>query len=299
MDLIKFNISNIYKLFTKEDKHYYNMHKILGGISMINYVYRFYLWFNYGDMFIINNIFNVGLILTHALLSASSFIFKLSSVRIKVTPIIWPEGRLHSIIFAYRSICIIYIFMLYWYTGYEILNYMRGIIVYLTIVYADKVTDYYKLELKILDKNDTTMRRMPYPSYFSNRFMNNLNIFYSISQIFATMNCIFAINIDRVFIILFPIQIAMFLMTLAKKNIITSGGWHFWYSMALITNYIVPLYSNKLYIDNFEKIVFFSLSFLFILFRFKYNCNKYLLWSIIILVHWISLYNFNKFRIQH
>jgi hypothetical protein len=298
MEIIKLNVSNIFKLFTKEDKHYYDMHKILGGISMINYAYRFYLWFNYGDMFIRNDILNISLILTHALLSGSSFIFKLSSVRIKVTPIIWPEGRLHSIIFAYRSIFIIYIFMLYWYTGYEILNYIRGIIVYLTIVCADSVTNYYKLELKILDEKDTTMRRMPHPSYVSNRFMDNLNIFYSVSQIFATMNCIFAINVDRVFIILFPIQIAMFLMTLAKKNIITSGGWHLWYTMALVTNYIIPLYSNHLFADNYEKIIFFSLSFLFMLFRLKYNCNKYVLWSMIIFVHWISLYNFNKFRIK-
>jgi hypothetical protein len=133
--------------------------------------------------------------------------------------------------------------MLYEYTRYEILNYLRGIIVYLTIICADNATDYYKLKLRILDEKDTTMRKMPHPSYFSKKCMDNLNIFYSISQIFATMNCIFAINIDRVFIIIFPIQIAMFLMTLAKKNIITSGGWHFWYTMALLTNYIIPTIS--------------------------------------------------------
>ena len=166
---------------------------------MINYAYRFYLWYNYGNMFITIDIINISLILTHALLSVSSFIFKLSLIRIKVTPIIWPEGRMHSIIFAYRSIFIIYIFMIYKYTNYEILNYLRGIIVYLTIICADNATDYYKLQLRILDETDTTMRKMPYPSYFSKKFMDNLNIFYSISQIFATMNCIFSINVDRVF----------------------------------------------------------------------------------------------------
>ena len=144
-DMIKFNFYNIYKLFTKEDGHYYHIHKILGGISLINYSYRFYLWYNYDDMFIVPNLLNSSLILCHALLSGSSFIFKLSSNRIRVTPIIWPEGRLHSIIFGYRSIFIVYIFFLYWYTQYEIFNYLRGIVAILTIISADYVTNYYKL----------------------------------------------------------------------------------------------------------------------------------------------------------
>ena len=298
-DIVKINFYNTIKLFTKEDSYYYNSHKILGGISLINYSYRFYLWYNYGEMFIKNDIFNITLIFGHALLSGSSFIFKLSSNRIKVTPIIWSEGRLHSIIFAYRSIFIMYAFILYWYTHNEVLNYLRGIIVLLTILCADNVTDYYKLHLKTLDQNDSTMRKMPSPVYISQKFMNNLNIFYSISQILATINCIFAINIDRVFIILLPIQIAMFLMTLAKKNIITSGGWHLWYTIALLTNYIIPLYSIKLHFDIYEKIIFFSLSFLFITLRLRYNWDKYFLWISVIIVHWLILYNSNKFRIPY
>jgi hypothetical protein len=248
-------------------------------------------------MFIKPDVFNISLIFFHALLSGTSFIFKLSSNRIRITPIIWPEGRLHSIIFAYRSIIIMYIFFIYWYTQYELLNYLRGIVVLLTIVCADNVTDYYKLYLKTLDQNDSTMRKMPSPSYIPVIILNNLNIFYSISQIFATMNCIFAIDIDRIFIILLPIQIAMFLMTLAKKNIITSAGWHLWYSLALLTNYYIPLYSNKFPYDIYEKIIFFGLSLYFIIFRLKYNYNKYYLWISIIFVHWILLYTSNKFRI--
>jgi len=298
-DIVKFNFYNIFKLFTKEDANYYNIHKILGSITLTNYSYRFYLWYNYGEMFIKQDIFNISLIFFHALLSGTSFIFKLSSNRIKITPIIWPEGRLHSIIFAYRSIIIMYIFFIYWYTQYELLNYLRGIVVLLTIVCADNVTDYYKLHVKSLDKNDSTMRKMPSPSYIPVKIMNNLNIFYSVSQIFATMVCIFAINIDRVFMILFPIQIAMFLMTLAKKNIISSAGWHLWYSISLLTNFYIPLYPNKFPYDIYEKIIFFSLSLFFIIFRLKYNYNKYYLWISIVFIHWILLYSSNKFRIPH
>jgi len=138
---------------------------------------------------------------------------------------------------------------------------------------------------------------MPHPSYIPVKIMNNLNIFYSVSQIFATMICIFAIDIDKVFIILFPIQIAMFLMTLAKKNIITSAGWHLWYSITLLINYYIPLYPNKFPYDIYERIIFLSLSLFFIIFRLKYNYNKYYLWISIVFVHWILLYNFNKFKI--
>jgi len=119
-DIVKFNFYNIFKLSTKEDSNYYNIHKILGSITLTNYSYRFYLWYNYGEMFIKPDIFNISLIFFHTLLSGTSFIFKLSSNRIRTTPIIWPEGRLHSIIFAYRSIIIIYIFL---YIGIHNMNY--------------------------------------------------------------------------------------------------------------------------------------------------------------------------------
>jgi len=250
-------------------------------------------------MYIIPDTFNFILILFHALLNSTSFIFKLSSSRIRVTPIIWPEGRWHSIIFAYRSIIIIYLFFLCWYTHIELLNYLRGIVVLLTIVSADYVTNYYKINLKILEENDSTMRKMPSPSYIPLKIMNILNIFYSVSQIFATMNCIFAKNIDKIFIILFPIQIAMFLMTLAKKNIITSGGWHLWYTIALLTNYFITAYSNILRFDIFENRFFYTLAFIFIFLRLKYNFNKYYLWCMIILIHWLCMFYLDKFKISY
>jgi hypothetical protein len=294
------NFYNLHKLFTKEDSNYYNIHKILGTISIINYTYRIYLWYNYDKMFILPNMFNITITLFHALLSSTSLIFKLSSKRIRVTPIIWPEGRLHSIIFAYRSIFIIYIFFLYWYTHIKLLNYLRGVIVFITILLADKVTNYYKLQLKTLDENDSSMRRMPYPSFISSEYMNILNIFYSISQIFATMNCIFSINIDRIFLLLFPIQIAMFLMTLSKKNIITTFGWHFWYTMSLLLNFFIQINTINLNLNKNECIIFFSLGTIFTILRLKYNINKYYLWSSIIMIHWILLYNeTNEFIIPY
>lgn len=297
LDIVKFNFSNIYKLFTHEDALYYNSHKILGAICMSNYIYRFYLWQQYGIMFYTPTVFNVFTILSHILLSGSSFIFKLSSKRIKITPIIWPEGRLHSIIFAYRSLLIMLLFLLYWKTHWHFLQYSRGLIAFFTLVSADGVTYYYKYKEKLLEESDSTMRKMPSPKYFSDKFMIYLNLLYSIFQVLATMACIFSCNIDKVFVIIFPIQIAMFLMTLAKKNIISSGGWHLGYTLALFSSFYCSFMSTTQKLNYYEAKIYITLTILFVLLRFRYNVNKYILWSFIILVNWYMIYNDYGFKI--
>ena len=87
-------------------------------------------------------------------------------------------------------------------------------------------------------------------------------------------------------------------MTLAKKNIISSFGWHLFYSISLLTNYFFQLYSKKLYFDITEKIIYFSLGIFFTISRLRYNYNKYYMWYFIILIHWICIF-FNKFRIPY
>jgi small-conductance mechanosensitive channel len=297
-DIIKFNFTNIYKLFTHEDAIYYNAHKILGCICISNYLYRFYLWYHYGLMFYTPTIFNTLTIVSHILLSGSSFIFKLSSKRIRITPIIWPEGRMHSIIFAYRSLFIMLLFLLYWKTHWQIIHYLRGCVVFLTLLCADGITYYYKFKEKVLETDDSTMRKMPMPQYFSDKFTKYLNILYSTFQVLATMTCIFSNNIDKIFSIVFPIQIAMFLMTLAKKNIISSGGWHLGYTLTLFISFYLSLYSMKENVDYKKNIIYLILIILFVLLRFRYNVNKYLLWTSIILVNWVMIYNNIGFRIS-
>jgi hypothetical protein len=286
---------NIIKLFIKS---HYN-HKFLGTLSLINYSYRFYLWYNYNDFFIKNDIFNICFIFIDILLGLSSFTFELPTNRIKNIPIIWSETRLNTIIYAHRSIFIIYIFFLYWYTHNEIFNYLRGIIVILTMICVDNVRDYYILCNILLgknnniffDKNNNIFQKIQYPVY------TTINTFYDISYIYSTMNCIFAKNIDMIYILLFNIQISMFLMTLLKKNIISINIWHLLYSSTLLMNYIIPLYAQNGIFDIYEKILFIFLLIICCILRLKYNYNKYNLYLSIIFIHWILLYNFNKFNI--
>lgn len=121
------------------------------------------------------------------------------------------------------------------------------------------------------------MRDNPYPEYIPKWTITLHNYFYSISQVFATMNILTCKDIDKIFLLLIPIQTAPFGMTLVKKGIIDQSGWHVYYTIALLINYLsVPhtiLIPNKLY---------WILSLIFSLLRFKYRVNKYILWSLII-----------------
>ena len=116
------NYENLHKLNTKEDSTY--LHKYLGGICLCNFVYRFGIYFIYGNMNLNNN-FALTLIGTHGLLSISSLIFHIPSIRNPSKPMIYPEFRLHSIIFAIRSVFICY---QYYYQHCPIYYYLNSLI---------------------------------------------------------------------------------------------------------------------------------------------------------------------------
>ena len=79
--------------------------------------------------------------------------------------------------------------------------------------------------------------------------------------------------------ILFPIQIAAFLMTLVRKQIISPLSWHVLYAGSLGLNYLHSL----LALDNLP-VGFYLGCLLFCLMRFRYRWNKYFLWTLIGLV---------------
>jgi hypothetical protein len=48
------------------------------------------------------------------------------------------------------------------------------------------------------------MRAMPFLKYASTLVRDNLNLFYSVSQIFSTGQVIFGVHMDEVFAVVFP-----------------------------------------------------------------------------------------------
>ena len=91
-------------LFTHEDK--FNAHKLLGLPCLAHFLVRTLSVpvRPFADMGFTASPVTLVLIIWHLLLSISSLVFKIPKMRIKEGSRIWPEFRLHSIVFACRSL---------------------------------------------------------------------------------------------------------------------------------------------------------------------------------------------------
>jgi hypothetical protein len=212
------NIHNLYKLSTKEDP--IHLHKILGGICLAHYAYRYYLLFTIGSMELYTP-FAYYMVGVHGLLSCSSIIFHIPAKRIQSKPMIYPEYRLHSIVFALRSVVCYYLryhcFSLSWNVA----------VCFVTMLMADFVSILYP-------SNTTTMRHMPFDGIIDQEERQRIIIAQSSHQIGATLFMLG--NKEYCFSPMFAIQFSAFLMTLVRKSIISANGWHLMYNFSLWIN---------------------------------------------------------------
>lgn len=262
-----------YKLITHEDG--YHVHKILGIFALTNFCYRYASYFRHGTMFLDTQYGLYSLVL-HALLSVSSLMFHIPSVRNMSHPMIYPEFRLHSIVFALRSIACSF---LHYYNAEPILIY--GVCI-LTMLSADFITWTHK-KMSI----GTTMRCMPYPEEFSIETRRDITKMHSYSQIGATLYMLG--NMETSFAPLLAIQTAALLMTLVRKNIIDAKTWHALYSLSLWSNYLLL---PSLGLGKFLLIqLLFHIHYFYV---FPYRINKYLAWC----SHFLVAYYFSNNGIE-
>lgn len=279
------NSENIHKLVTKEDPYF--IHKLFGLISLCNFIYRYYLLFAYGNMMFDTQI-DMFMIAIHACLSLSSLIFHIPRKRHATLPMIYPEFRLHSILFGMRSI--VCCFIEYYSDNYNKL-YMKMSICFITMIIADYITKNYA------EPGDTTMRAMPFAERIPDDYAKIITKYHSNSQVFATLMMLY--NIVTAFSPLFAIQIAAFLMTLVRKNIIKPNTWHIVYSFSLMINIFTI---NDLKTSDWIIICLFK--YLFSYMRMNLRINKYIGWMIIFFLHriidltFIDLYDNLKYPIQ-
>ena len=248
-------------LFTNHDK--YHIHKILGFGCLSHYAYRIYNKFIYGDM-----LFNPSSITTyitpavHLTLSLSSFIFHIPTNRFNSKAIIWKELQLHNIIFTSRSVFMMYHTLLFT-PNTSFYYYSRLVMVASHHLIADYVTNKYQIEDK------TTTRDIPYDT--NNKTIQNINKkYYAISQLLALIATLISTSYENGFMIMFPIQLSTFLMTLVRKNIISNNYWHLFYGLSLSLPYFMN--SSKIHTGNSD----FSLSVFFIVSRLVLKIDKYL-----------------------
>jgi len=273
-DGIYINPYQWHRLFTHEDGHYAHAHKIAGISVMAHFGYRLWHWYNHGHLGFDSSISTIMLMLVHMSLHITSFQFVIPNRRNMVYNVIWPEMRWHSLIFAYRSIAVMFVI---WLEQRKLLPlhldmWARGGIVITAMLLADYATNHYKAW------DSTTMRKNPYPSYIPQSYIRIHNLFYSLSQIFATLNMLYR-GYDLVFLPLIAIQTAPFCMTLVKKGIINQMGWHVYYTLAILVPYYYAFTHKGKGLSLVRAALFAATA------RFGLNLNKYVLWAIVIAVH--------------
>ena len=253
--------SNFRKLLTKEDPMH--LHKTIGILALVNYFYRFYLLFFYGTMRL-HTPLALGMTAVHGALSVSSLVFHIPQKRHATLPMIYPEFRLHSIVFGLRSV--LCCFIEHYCPAYYKLHCKMGVC-FVTMAVADWVTKRHAAP------GDTTMRAMPFAASIPDNDRTKITRFHSNQQTTATLFMLW--NMESAFSPLFAIQLAALLMTLVRKGIISPNTWHLVYSMSLMVNIFT--------INTFtvsQLLLTLLGTWLFRVWRMQLRLNKYAGWSL-------------------
>jgi ferredoxin-NADP reductase/lipid-A-disaccharide synthase-like uncharacterized protein len=280
---LEYNKTKISKLITHEDK--FHIHKTMGVISLLNYFYLLFDCFYSGaaaEMTLrsVDSGF-IGLTWVHSILSLSALQFLIPRTRTGILPMIWQEFRAHSIVFAVRSFLIINVLYFLFHrsdsTRSPTAIVVRLAIVLLAMKLADVSTEYLRE-----NKKETTTATMPYWSDCPAALQSAIKYFYTHSQFMATIVCLFG-TIPYVLAVAFPIQIASFLMTLVRKNIISAFWYHVLYGGSLLIVYLINATDPTLY-----PVVILGIVLIYI--RVHLKLNKYVLWTLVALIGCFAKY---------
>lgn len=192
------------ELITKDDP--FHLHKTLGILCLISYIWRLSQWGPERDMaFATHPHYTLPTILLHLLLNLSSFEFKLPPRRIDSGYRIWPEYRAHSLVFLCRSLATM--LLTYFEKMYNMTpNYwINLVIVLVTMAAADTGSS-------LTDHQSGFSRKLQVP--------NMVKYYFSVAQLWATTGIIYGIrrySVQLLYCLI--IQINAFLMTLRRKNL--------------------------------------------------------------------------------
>ena len=193
------------KLVTHEDP--WHVHKTLGGLCVVSYAWRFALTGSSDMGFRSHPSWTIPTLALHLLLNLSSFVFRIPKQRIKSDGYrIWPEYRLHSLVFLCRSM------------AYMLLIYYEDI--------SGKDPD-YRLNLVIVllacgaaDLSSLSQGRYRSPTIRGFDTPFGVQYFFSVAQMLATSACIWGLRrYSTQFAFCWIIQLNAFFMTLRRKNI--------------------------------------------------------------------------------
>lgn len=252
--------STLATLFTSEDKG--NFHKILGFSCLSSFLYR-YFHLGEADCNFGPHPETLYFVILHFLLHVSSFIFRLPSKRIVSGYRLWPEARLHALVFTCRSLAF---FLLFYYEDvYRLeqpLHFMNLVIVLTTCAAGDFISRQQKFPSR-------TIRDLDFP------FLAKW--FFSTMQFLGTNICLVGVrryNLHLSFI--FIIQVNAFLMTLRRKNLASHTLLVSMYAVLLAFGGSLCLYDDK-YSQKMHATI--ALSIFAAMLRLNLSVNKYVLWT--------------------
>lgn len=258
---------------SEEDRYF--VHKTLGLACLGSFVYRFCHTGKADMQFRHDDIGTLATLLLHATLSFSSLIFRIPQKRIKHGFRIWPEYRLHSIVFALRNLLGM---LVTYYYGRQ-----RHLEQEIVLVRDCLNTGIVLLTCALADIASQSVRHSS--STIRNLDASPLTKFhFSVMQFHATTGCLF--GSDRYslnFIMLFIVQFNSFLMTLQRKNIGRQYVMVSLYGLMLVIGFCVGGYEVT------QSGLFWIMSTVAVgaaLLRMVGGLNKYLLWTTMgVIVH--------------
>jgi len=280
-------------LFTNHDR--FHLHKVLGFGCLFNFFLRIYWLVAFGSMYIYaDSPISLLIPVAHLTLSLSSFIFHVPQTRLNSKIIIWKELQLHNMVFTSRSATIMLYSILCSRSlaasvySYYLYQFGKFALVIAHHLLADYITARY-------NTNDKTTTRDINWENISERTKAVMKQYYAICQILAINALILTDNepygsgvVESAFLVMFPIQLSTFLMTLVRKSIISNISWHIFYGLSLLSPFFIIMNTmNTIDTDtdgnrnrkNNLEVAKVYLPILYIVFRLQYGMNKYYLMS--------------------
>jgi hypothetical protein len=250
------------KLLTHHDP--LHAHALLGALALAHYVIRWTLILCTGSAFLDKEPtwFRIAGVSIHVLLPLVSLILPVPRKRNLSKPMIWPEFRLHSLLFASRHVIACAIATFYPNMSETIFLCIGVILHQGTMAAASYVTTC------IGDVNLRTTNAMPYPKSSLETEVTHTRAMYREAQFLASamMHCR---NPTLCFMPLLAIQIAPFLMTLVRKNLAKPAlhhavyAWALWLNVPGLVSVLWNSTNNENNKDGYREVMFSLLAYKF------------------------------------
>ncbi|CAE7239971.1 cyb5r2 [Symbiodinium pilosum] len=268
-------VSLLGRLFTKEDN--YNIHKTLGIFILCHTFYRIYTACDMQlDGGFTSEVSSLALCWVSMLLQVSSFLFEVPRARLLGSPMIWQEWRAHNLVFVGRhvlafTICWVYIRYVNISDDFAtfFVDMLLFAVLYAQLYSVDVITAYIRE-----DKHTSLTASWPFWDGCPIWLEKSIKWYYTIAQFQASSLLVMTgSSLFDKYMVIFPFQFASFLMTLVRKGIITTKGFHAGYLWSLFM--VVWLILGP---QNFlVSVVSFATWIILYIWR-SYGLSKYALW---------------------